>query len=98
MSFKRTPGVGDFDTSDLPGGKKPTNSYLPDRFPGMKPSSRISSITGTRVDSLQPFIYRGYEIKINRYPGDPKLQVFINDTVADVYLEDLDNYIDQNTR
>jgi hypothetical protein len=98
MAMKRTPGVGDFDTSDLPGGHKPTNDYHPDRFPGMKPSSQISRITGRRVDSLKPFMYRGHEIKINRYPGDPKLQVFIDDTVEDVYLDDLDNYIDQNTR
>ena len=89
----RTRGVGDFDTSDLPGGSRPTN---------VRASTR--AIGDTLVETLRADTVNGYSVTVNRYGDRKKLQVFIDNVALDtsivgyVSLDELDGYIRSHTR
>jgi hypothetical protein len=83
------PGVGEFDTSDLPEGGRPTEYYRkddgfilsrkPDLGHGDHVGFRLSRIlTNTDVKYLRDILVNGYHVSVNVYKDDySKLQVFI---------------------
>ena len=104
-------GVGDFDTSDLPGGCRPTNDIYYQDTSRSKPSrvakasTRMSRVLpGTRVETLRVEVRNGYKVTVNRYDGDDsKLQVFIDNPTRNtsileyVSMDDLNEIIEKNT-
>jgi hypothetical protein len=104
-------GVGDFDTSDLPMGSRPTNDAYyrdpPVELLGEKYDKSVwtSKTTGERVESLRDVPARnGYRVTINRYGGNnEKVQVFIDHIQRDtsicetVSMNELNDFIARNT-
>jgi hypothetical protein len=83
------PGVGEFDTSGLSEGSRPTEYYRkddgfilsrkPDHGRGENIGTRLSRIlTNTNVEYMKDIMVNGYHVSVNRYNGDnSKLKVFI---------------------
>jgi hypothetical protein len=106
-NYKRTRGVGDFNTSDLPNGHRPTNGAYYRTFKrsnkNVKTSTRTSRLTGQKVETLQAKMVNGYEVTVNRYDGDDaNVQVFIDrgekSITQSVPMDELDDFIARNTR
>lgn len=109
-----TRGVGDWDTSDLPGGHEPTNgAYYRETTAPKKPivnsanidvSERIGRMTGAHIESVKMDV-NGYHVTVNRYDGnDDRLQVFIdspdygNSIVETVSADQLNQFVYDHTR
>jgi len=106
---RTTRGVGDFDTSDLPGGSRPSNgAYRRDypkseKFRVKEVSSRASRILlDTYVETLRADTVNGYSVTVNMHNGDSsKLQVFIDNVKLDTSIVEyvsMDDYIRSHTR
>jgi len=108
-----TKGVGDFDTSNLPGGGTPSDTYRNDEpYITRKPERRANAsirmsriLPNTRVETLRDSTANGYHITVNRFNGNNEhLQVFIetpnysDSIVQNVSMADLDKFIQDHTQ
>ena len=108
-----TKGVGEFDTSVLPNGSKPSEMYRSDEpHIARKPERRTSAsvrmsriLPNTLVETLRDSTANGYHVTVNRFNGNnERLQVFIetpnysDSIVQNVSMADLDKFIQDHTQ